>query len=317
MLRYIIERLVALVLTLFIIVSISFCIIKLMPGSFISDAENLSPEVKAAIEEKYHINDPIPVQYGYFLRDIFIKRDLGTSVALQPKVPITKMLADKIPITVQLNFFALFLMIPIGMTLGIIAALKKNKMADHGISTLVILWISIPGFVFAALMQYFLGFKLGWLPMMLEPVRELTAAKFLSMIMPILALSFGGIAGITRYLRAELVGALNSEYMLLAKSKGLTQAQATLRHAIRNSFIPLANIIVPMFTTMMTGSIVIEKIFGIPGMGQVMINSINAKDNPVTIGLIVIYSFINLISVLLVDLSYGIIDPRIRMGGKK
>ncbi|WBW95376.1 ABC transporter permease [Oceanirhabdus sp. W0125-5] len=247
----------------------------------------------------------------------FVRLDFGLSLVLQPKVPITKMLADKIPITVQLNFFSLFLMVPIGMILGVIAALKKNKMTDHVISTMVIMFISVPSFVFAAVMQYFIGFKWHLLPSMIEPVRELTFSKFISMILPILALSFGGIAAIARYLRAELVGALNSEYMLLAKSKGLTQAQATVRHAIRNSFIPLANIIVPMFVTMIGGSMVIERIFGIPGMGKVMIDSINTKDHTVTIALIFVYTLISLLSVLLVDLSYGIIDPRIRIGGRK
>ncbi len=316
MLRYISQRIVALVITLFIVVSLSFVILRLMPGSFLDASTELSPEVKAAIEAKYHLNEPIIVQYGYFLKD-FVRFDFGMSTVLQPKVEINKMLADKIPVTVQLNFFALFLMVPIGMVLGVIAALKKNQMTDHVISTMVIIFISVPSFVFAALLQYFLGFKWHILPSMIEPVRALSWSKFVSMILPILALSFGGIASITRYLRAELVGALNSDYMLLAKSKGLTQGQATVRHAIRNSFIPLANIIIPMFLGMISGSMVIENIFGIPGMGQVMIKAINAKDHSVTIALIFWYVLISLLSVLIVDLSYGIIDPRIRIGGKK
>src|SRR5690606_33119696 len=131
--------------------------------------------------------------------------------------------------------------------LGIIAALKKNTAADHIISIMVILFISVPSFVFAALLQYFVAFKWGWAPILLSTEPTLTWTKFKSMILPILSLSFGGIATITRYMRAELCEALNSEYMLLAKTKGLSQVQATVRHAIRNSFIPLANIIIPMF----------------------------------------------------------------------
>ena len=137
------------------------------------------------------------------------------------------------------------------------------------------------------------------------------------MILPILALSFGGIATITRYMRSELCEALNSEYMLLAKTKGLSQVQATVRHAIRNSFIPLANIIIPMFFGILGGAMVIENIFGIPGLGQLSVNSINALDHPLTIATLFFYSLIGLVTILVVDLSYGIIDPRIRIGGRK
>ena len=136
------------------------------------------------------------------------------------------------------------------------------------------------------------------------------------MILPILALSFGSIAGVARYTRAELTEALNSEYMLLAKSKGLSQVQATVRHALRNSFIPLANIIIPMFLQIMGGSLVIERIFSIPGMGNIMVDAINAYDFPLAIGVLFWFSLLSLVTILIVDLSYGIIDPRIRLGGR-
>ena len=136
------------------------------------------------------------------------------------------------------------------------------------------------------------------------------------MILPILALSFGSIAGVARYTRAELTEALNSEYMLLAKSKGLSQVQSTVRHALRNSFIPLANIIIPMFLQIMGGSLVIERIFSIPGMGNIMVDAINAYDFPLAIGVLFWFSLLSLVTILIVDLSYGIIDPRIRLGGR-
>ena len=315
MVRYTTQRLVLMVITLFIIVSVSFFVLHAMPGSFISDPR-MPKDVKKAIEDKYHLNDPIMVQYGYFLKD-FSRFDFGVSIALQPKVDVNKILATKIPVSMQVNIFSLLLSIPVGIILGIWAALKKNKLPDHIISILIIAFISVPSFVFASLLQYFIAFKLGWFPIIVTTEQTLTWTKFVSIVLPILALSFGSIAGIARYTRAELCEALNSEYMLLAKSKGLTQVQATTKHAMRNSFIPLANIIIPMFTGIMGGSLVIEKIFSIPGMGNVMVEAINAKDYPVAMGVLFWYSLIGLLTILIVDLSYGLIDPRIRMGGRK
>jgi len=315
MARYIAQRLIAMAITLFLIISISFFIIHSMPGSIVDDPM-LPEDVKLAIEDKYHLNDPMPIQYGYFLKD-FLSFEFGTSIKVQPRVPVFDIIKAKLPVTLQVNIFSLILTIPIGIILGIIAALKKNTMADHIISIMVIFFISVPSFVFAALLQYFIAFKLGWAPIMLSPEATLTWTKFKSMILPILALSFGGIATITRYMRSELCEALNSEYMLLAKTKGLSQVQATVRHAIRNSFIPLANIIIPMFFGILGGAMVIENIFGIPGLGQLSVNSINALDHPLTIATLFFYSLIGLVTILVVDLSYGIIDPRIRIGGRK
>ncbi len=285
-----------------------------MPGSFIQD-NKLPAEVKRAMEDKYHLNEPLMVQYGYFLKD-FLRGDFGISLVINPKVPVNEVLATKIPVSMQLNIFSLIFTMPIAMILGIWAAIRKNKLADQVISFFIILFISVPSFIFATLMQYFLAFKLGWFPIITTPEKHLTWTKFHSMILPILALSFGSIAGVARYTRAELTEALNSEYMLLAKSKGLSQVQATTRHALRNSFIPLANIIIPMFIQIMGGSLVIEKIFSIPGMGNVMVDAINAHDFPLAIGVLFWFSLLSLITILIVDLSYGIIDPRIRLGGR-
>lgn len=285
-----------------------------MPGSFITD-NKLPAAVKKAMEDKYHLNDPLMTQYGYFLKD-FVRGDFGISLVINPKVPVNEVLATKIPVSMQLNIFSLIFTMPIAMLLGIWAAIRKNKLADQVISFFIILFISVPSFIFATLMQYFLAFKLGWFPIITTPEKNLTWSKFHSMILPILALSFGSIAGVARYTRAELTEALNSEYMLLAKSKGLSQVQATTRHALRNSFIPLANIIIPMFIQIMGGSLVIEKIFSIPGMGNVMVDAINAHDFPLAIGVLFWFSLLSLITILIVDLSYGIIDPRIRLGGR-
>jgi len=315
MLRYIGQRLVAMAITLFLLVSLLFFTIRLMPGSIVSDPM-LPPETKAAIEAKYHLDKPLVVQYGYFVKDA-MELDFGRSLKVQPKVPVFDIIKDKLPITIQLNIFSLLITVPLGIIFGIAAALKKNTTIDHSLSIMVVAFISIPSFVFAALLQYFVAFKWGLVPILLTTEPGFNWSKFVSMILPILAISFSGIAVITRYMRAELCEVLNSDYMLLAKTKGLTQVQATVRHAIRNSFIPLANIIIPMFFGVLAGSMVIENIFGIPGIGQLSVRSINALDHPLTIAVMFFYGVIGLVSILVVDLSYGIIDPRIRIGGGK
>lgn len=315
MLKYTVQRLIAIVITLFLLISLLFFTLRLMPGSVVSDPM-IPIETKKAIEAKMHLDKPMGVQYLYFIKDA-MQLDFGTSVKLQPRVPVFDIIKDKIPVTLQINIFSLILTVPIGMVLGIIAALKKNSLSDHVINMVVIFFISVPSFVFAAVMQYFIGYKWGLLPILLEATPGFTATKFVSMIMPILAMSFGGIAIITRYMRSELCESLNSDYMLLAKTKGLTQVQATVKHALRNSFIPLANVIIPMFFGLLGGSMVIENIFSIPGMGQIMVKSLGALDHPTTIAVIFFYGVISLVSILFVDLSYGFIDPRIRIGGKK
>lgn len=303
------------VLTLFIIITISFFAIRLIPGDVLGEGAN--PELRAAMRARYHLDKPLVEQYVIFLKN-FLSFDFGESITLYPRRPVFEIIAEKVPMTLTLNIFSLLITIPVGIACGIAAALKKNTIVDHAISTMVVFNVSVPAFVFASLLQYFLAFKLGWFPILLDLKAEfLSPTQLWSMVLPVLALSFGGIATICRYMRAELFEALSSEYMLLARAKGLNQMQATLRHAMRNSFIPLCNIIVPMFTNLLSGSVVVEKIFNIPGLGSLMTSSISVSDYYLTIAILFIYSLINLTSVLLVDLSYGIVDPRIRIGGGK
>ena len=303
------------VLTLFIIISISFFAIRLIPGDVLGEGAN--PELRAAMRARYHLDKPLREQYVIFIKN-FLSFDFGESINLYPRRPVFDVIAEKVPLTLVLNIFSLIITIPTGIACGIAAALKKNTLTDHAISTMVVFNVSVPSFVFASLLQYFLAYKLGWFPILLDlKAPFMSGAQLWSMVLPVLALSFGGIATITRYMRAELFEALSSEYMLLARAKGLTQLQATVRHALRNSFIPLCNVIVPMFMSVLSGSMVVETIFNIPGLGSLMTGSISTSDYYLTIAILFVYSLINLTSVLVVDLSYGIVDPRIRIGGGK
>ncbi len=315
MLRYIIQRLIGVVFTVAIIVIICFFVLYSMPGNIISDP-NIKETTRKVIEAKYHLKEPLPVQFVYFVKN-YLNMDFGTSLVVRPGISVMDLIIERLPITIQLNLFAAMFTLPFGLFFGITMAIKKDRFYDHFMSSLVILFISVPSFVIAALLQYFLGFKLGWLPMLLAPEAKLTFSKFISMIMPIMALSFGNIASISRMLRAELSEALTSDYMLLAKTKGLTYGQTITRHALRNACVPMAAQFLYLCIYLLNGSIVIENIFGVPGLSKIMLDAINSKDHQLTLGVIYFYVVIGLTMAIAGDLSYGFLDPRIRMGGGK
>ena len=216
------------------------------------------------------------------------------------------------------NFYSIILSIPIGIGLGIFAALKKNTWVDYLISTLTMVVISVPSFVFAFVIQYFFSYKWDLLPFLMKAGRDwFSWDMFVSILSPVLSLSFGVIAGFTRTTRAELTEVLTSEFMLLARTKGLTKAQATIRHAMRNCFVVVIPAIFGEFIGILGGSLIIEKIFAIPGVGGLTLNAINGRDYPIFMLTTVFYTAIGLVAGVVVDISYGFIDPRIRMGSKK
>ena len=313
MIKYILERIGAMLLTLFLVMVLSFMIIRLMPMSIFENPE-VSPEIQYKLEEEMHLHDPIPVQLFYFIEGIVTELNFGTSVKIKPGVGVFSIIADRIPPTVALNFLSLFISIPLGLIAGTAAALKRNTWVDTLISFAIVLLISIPSFVFASLLQYSLTFVWPVFPPLYISDGTLGQMAW-SMILPIFALALGPIATIGRYLRGELIENLNSEYLLLARTKGLTRTQATVRHAFRNSLIPIANILISLLTGILGGSMVIENMFGVPGMGGQLVNSVQIGDHFLTVALLIFYAAISLVTVLLVDLSYGIIDPRVRVGG--
>jgi len=303
-------------ITLFIIISISFFIIRLMPQN-IFDHPDLPPFVVDMLKAKLHLDKPLYVQYTYFVSGIIFRGEWGTSIKMRPNLPVFGIIIERLPVSMLLNVFALLISLPIGIVAGTAAALKRNKWPDHLISLLVVLFISIPSFVFASLLQYLFTFVWPIFPTLYKPSAAGIVELTMSITLPVIALGLGPIATVTRYLRGELIETLSSEFFLLARTKGLTENQAVIRHVFRNSCVPLVNIIVPMFTGILGGSLVIENIFGIPGMGGMMVNSINVGDHPLTMALLVFYSIISLVTMLIVDISYGILDPRIKMGGGK
>ena len=263
-------------------------------------------------------NKPILVQFGIFLKNIFTEWDWGLSDKLYVGRDVFDLFVEKMPPTVIVNLYSILFSIPIGILLGIWAALKKNTWIDHAISTLTMIVISVPSFVYAFLIQYIFYFKLDLLPVVMKGGTDYFSwDMFVSMLPAVMSLSFGVIAGFTRTTRAELTEVLTSEFMLLARTKGLTKTQATVRHAMKNCMVVILPSIFGNFIGIMSGSLVIEKIFSIPGVGELYMKSINAPDYPLFIMITAFYTAIGLAAGIVVDISYGFIDPRIRMGSRK
>jgi oligopeptide transport system permease protein len=307
--RYILQRFVYMLITLFLITTFTFFLMKLLPGSPLQNQEKLSPEQKEIILEKYGLNDPVPVQYARYMANL-VQGDLGISFKYDNR-PVTEMIGTRIGPSAQLGFQALVLGTFIGLLLGIVAALKNNTWADYSATIISVIGISVPSFVFAALLQYYVGVQLGWLPVAFWKGFSYT-------ILPTIALSVSVTANIARFARTELLEVMASDYITTAKAKGVSQVGVILKHALRNALIPVITILGPMAVNLMTGTLVIERIFSVPGLGEQFVNSITLNDYTVIMGTTIFYSALFIIVIFIVDLLYGVVDPRIRLaGGKK
>ena len=320
MTKYVIKRILYMFLTMFVITVMCFVLIKLLPLPAVREMGR-DINLVLAKREKMGYNKPIMVQFFLYMKSIFTEWDWGVGEQMYDSLPIWDVMMQKLPYTVVVNLYSILISIPLGLGLGIYAALKKNKWQDAVISTLVMVFISVPSYVYAFLVQYIFCFRLGWFPLQLASLSQagslFSGKMFVSMVPAIMSLSFGVIAGFTRYTRAELSEVLTGDYMLLARTKGLTKAQAISRHAMRNAMVVILPMIIGEFIGIMGGSLIIENIFGIPGIGNLYINSINVRDYNFFMALTIFYTLIGLVSGIVIDISYGLIDPRIRMGSKK
>ena len=302
---------------LLIITGMCFVLVRMLPPAELPPGDPHTVIVEAR-REALGYNKPYMVQFGIFLKDIFTEFDWGISDKRYFGQDVLKIFAQKLPVSMIVNLYSILFSIPIGICLGIFAALKKNTWVDYSISTLTMVVISVPSFVYAFLIQYIFSYKLGWLPFLMKSGTDYFSwPMFVSMLPATLSLCFGTVAGFTRTTRAELTEVLTSEFMLLARTKGLTKAQATVRHAMRNCFVVVVPAIFGSFIGILGGSLIIEKIFAIPGVGGLTINAINGRDYPIFMLTTCFYTAIGLVASLVVDISYGFIDPRIRMGSKK
>lgn len=317
MLKYALQRILYMLLVFLIITCMCFVLIRMLPEAPLMPGD-VHSEIIEARREAMGYNKPYMVQFGIFLKNVITDFDWGVSDKIYYGRNVVDVFMEKLPASMVVNFYSIIFSIPIGIGLGIFAALKKNTGVDYAISTLTMVVISVPSFVYAFLIQYFFSYKLSIFPFLVKSGTDwFSWDMFVSMVPAIMSLSFGVIAGFTRTTRAELTEVLTSEFMLLARTKGLTKAQATIRHAMRNCFVVVVPAIFGEFIGILGGSLIIEKIFSIPGVGDLSIRAINGLDYPIFIMTTCFYTAIGLVAGIVVDISYGFIDPRIRMGSKK
>ncbi|MBC1448400.1 ABC transporter permease [Listeria welshimeri] len=309
MVKYTLKRVLYMLITLFIIASVTFVLMKFLPGTPYRNQEKLSDEQIHMMNEKYGLNDSIPVQYLNYMTGL-VKGDLGVSFQLDNR-PVSEILGALIGPSVQLALEAMVFGIIFGIILGVVAAMYQNKWPDYTSTFIAILGKSVPSFVFATVLQYWLGAKLqifpvaGW-------------GTFADTILPAFALAMFPLATAARFMRTELIDVFASDYVLLAKAKGNSRTEVAVKHAIRNALIPLITVLGPLSVALMTGSLVIENIYSIPGIGSQFVSSIQMNDYPVIMGTTLLFAAMLVFVILVVDILYGLIDPRIRVsGGRK
>ncbi|MGX7099265.1 oligopeptide ABC transporter permease [Globicatella sanguinis] len=307
--KYLLRRIFYMLLTLFIIITTTFLLLQFLPGTPFANQDLLTAKQLELLNEKYGLNKPIFDQYLAYLGNI-LKGDFGYSFQFN-NLPVTQIIADRAGPSIQLGLQAMVLGTVIGTFLGVIAAVKQNTWIDTFTSIFAIAGRSVPNFVFAVILQFVFAVVLEVLPIAFW--RE----GFKSTILPTLALSISPMAEAARFIRTEMIEVLNSDYIELAKAKGFSKFYIIMKHALRNAFIPLLTILGPVTAGLMTGSLVIEQIFSIPGIGEQFTKSILVNDYPTIMGITIMYSTILIVMILIVDILYGIIDPRLRMGGGK
>ena len=277
-----------------------------MPGSPFND-EKLSPEQRASLYTKYGLDKPLPIQFARYVGNMF-RGDFGVSYNISKNTPISTLIAQRLPVSIKIGGQAVILGAILGLILGIIAAVWHGKIWDTISTVIAVLGVSIPSYVFALALSYQFGFKLKWFPMLFS-----TNHPFSSTVLPSISLCMFTLASIARFTRTEMLESLGSEYIQLAESKGIYGVRLIFRHALRNTLIPIITVLAPLVVDLMTGSLVVEKIFAIPGVGSLLVTAIQSNDYNVVISLSFIYSALYIGIMLVVDILYGIIDPRIRL----
>jgi oligopeptide transport system permease protein len=308
MLKYTLKRLVNAAVVLFIITTATWFLMQLLPGSPIQNIEKLPPDQRAQVEEQFHLNDPLPVQYAVYMTGL-LHGDLGDSYLYGGR-SVTSIIMERLPVSLFLGTQAIIVGLVVGLFLGIVSALKQNSIWDSGAAFLAVLGVSVPDFVLAPLAQYWLGLKLGIFPIAFFE-------SWWHSVLPSLVLSTVVAAVIATFTRTEMLEVLGQDYVTLAKAKGLSRLAVVLKHVLRNSMIPLVTIMLPLTAALVTGVLIVETVFSIPGLGEQFVRSIFEKDFPIIMGTTILFSVFFVASYLLQDILYGLIDPRIRVAGNR
>lgn len=306
---YILKRFLIMFLTIWVIASLTFVIMKFIPGDpFASDSKRLTEEVLENQRAKYHLDEPIPVQYVMYMKDL-ITLDLGTSIQSNTR-SVNSIIKQGAPVSAVLGLQALVVALIFGLFIGIIAALYHNRFLDYASMMLAIIGISIPSFILAPFLIKFLAVDTGILPVASWGTWEHT-------ILPTIALALSPLAVIARFMRSSMLEVLNQDYIVTADSKGISRASLVIKHGIRNAILPVVSFVGPLLASLIAGTFVIEEIFAIPGIGRYYVDSIFNRDYPVIMGTTIFFSAILVVTLFLVDISYRLIDPRIKVNSKE
>lgn len=304
--KYILKRLVISLITILVLITVVFILVRLMPGDpFTSD--KMTPEIKANMEKYYGFDKPLSVQYFTYLKNI-LKGDFGYSLKYVNQ-SVNKIIGESFPYSFDLGMRALSISISLGLVLGIIAALYRGKVLDYGCVLIAIVGTSVPDFIIGALLQYFFGIRWGLLP-----VAQYQGIKYT--ILPSIALGFYTLAMVSRLMRASMLEVVQQDYIKTAKSKGISKFRITYKHQVRNAIMPVVTVLGPTIASVLTGTFVIESIYAIPGMGKYYVQSVQNLDYSLVLGMTVFYGVFLVLANMIVDILYGIIDPRIRIVGK-
>ena len=304
--KYVLKRAMISIVTLLVILLVLFLMLEFMPGSPFND-EKLNDAQRAILYQKYGLDKPVLYRFATYVKNM-LSGDFGVSYNISKNTNITTLLQTRLPVSIRIGGQAVLLGTVIGLVLGIIAAIKHNTIFDTITTIISVIGVSLPSYVFALVLSYYLGFEFKVFPLLYD-----MKLPFKSSVLPTISLCMFTIATIARFTRTEMLSVLGSDYMLFAQSKGLSEKRLIFVHALRNALIPIITVLAPLIVSLMTGSLVVEKIFSIPGIGSLLVTAIQSNDYNVIVTLAFVYSAMYIGIMLAVDILYGIIDPRIRL----
>lgn len=305
MVKFIIKRFLEAIPTLFVLITLSFFMMRLAPGSPFSGEKNLPPAVMANIEAKYHLNDPMWLQYVNYLKQLLVG-DFGPSFKYKDYT-INHLISQTFPVSFELGVWAFIIAVLIGVSFGVIAALKQNSVADYGLMTVSMIGVAVPSFIKAPLLVLIFAVTLKWLP-----AGGWNDGKFVNMVLPVTALSLSFVASIARIMRGSMIETLNSPFIRTARAKGLPMHTIVMKHALKPALLPVISYLGPAFVGIITGSIVIETIFGLPGIGQMFVNGALNRDYSLVLSLTILVGALTILFNAVVDILYAVIDPKIK-----
>ncbi|MFD2192328.1 oligopeptide ABC transporter permease OppB [Pistricoccus aurantiacus] len=305
MLTYTLKRLLMAIPTLLIVITISFFLMRIAPGGPFDGERRLPPQIEANLKAAYHLDEPLPMQYLRYMGNL-LQGDFGPSFKYKD-FSVTDLIAQGFPVSLELGFWAILLALVIGLPLGVIAALKRNSAVDHAVMGVALAGIAVPNFVIAPILALVFGVILAWLP-----VGGWNGGAWQNMVLPVIALAIQQIAYLARMMRASMIEVLGSHFIRTARAKGLSETRVILGHALRPALLPVLSYLGPAIAGIITGSVVIEQIFGIPGIGRYFVQAALNRDYTLVMGTVVFYGALIVLLNLVVDLLYSALDPQIR-----